>query len=158
MSETESVGGHDALLNTATLDGLEAQGDARAAWQAIAFCIEKDVPLPDWVTRYLAATAAALLNYHDGQHALNLKRALGFDRLNKPDAYQPTRDPEEVYERISTWLAAGEVKNISDGARQYHREVLGEIGAVETVRELFYRGQKLHPKARRPEERPKTRG
>src|SRR5690349_999108 len=109
MSDPESVGGNDALLNTATLDGLEEQGDDRAAWEAVAFCIEKGLPFPDWVTRYLATTAKALLDYHDGQHPLNLKRALGLDRLNTPEPYDPDRDPEAVHERITTWLATGEV-------------------------------------------------
>jgi hypothetical protein len=158
MSDPESVGGNGGLLNTAALDGLEAQGDARAAWEAVALCIEKGLPFPDWVTRYLATTAKALLDYHDGQHPLNLKRVLGLDRLNKPDAYDPDRDAEEVYERIATWIADGEVKNISEGARRYHREVLQEIGAVETVRELFYRGQNLHPMSRRAQKGTKPLG
>lgn len=147
MSDPESVGRNDALLNTIALDGLEEQGDARAAWQAVAFCIEKGLPFPEWVTRYLAATAANLLEHHDARHPLNLKRALGFDRLNRPDPYDPDRDPEQVYERIATWIADGEAKDITAGARRYHEDVLKGVGPLETVRGLFYKGQARHPMA-----------
>lgn len=148
MSGTESVGERDGLLNIAVLDGLEHQGDARAAWEAVAFCIEEGLPFPEWVTRHLAATAASLLDYlhnRDERHPMSLIQALGFDRLDKPDAYDPDRDPEFVYERITTWLATGEVKNISEGARRYHAEVLRGVGSPETVRELFYRRRKVTP-------------
>lgn len=148
MVDPESVGARDDFLNTATLDGLEEQGDARAAWQAVAFCIDNGLPFPDWVTRYVRTTAKNLLEHHDARHPLNLKRALGFDRSNTPEPYDHDRDPEVVYERIVTWRSLGEVKNISEGARRYYKEVLKETGSPETVRELFYRGQRLHPKAR----------
>lgn len=145
MSDPESVGGCDGFLNTAVLDGLEEQGDARAAWQAVAICIETGHPFPKWVMRYLATTAGALLDHldnRDERHPLNLVQALGFDRLKKPDSYDPDRDPEAVYERITTWRATGEVKNISEGARRYHAEVLRGVGSPETVRVLFHEGKR----------------
>lgn len=130
----------DRLLNNLTLDGLEDRGDARAAWQAVAFCIEKGLPFPDWVTRYLAATAASLLDHLDNidvRNPMRLKEVLGIDRLNRPDAYDFDRDPEVVYERIATWIALGEVKNVSKGAERYLAEVLNSVGsngpAVETA-------------------------
>jgi hypothetical protein len=147
MSDAESVGERDRLLNTAVLDGLEEQGDARAAWQAVAFCTEKGLPFPQWVTRYLAATAPRLLDHldnRDERHPMSLRYALGFDRLNEPDTYDHDRDPEVVFARITTWLTGGEVKNISEGARRYHSDVLRAAGSPETVRELFYRGRKRH--------------
>ena len=146
MSTTESVGGGDEFSNTVILDGLEAQGDARGTWAAVLFCIHKKLPFPEWVTLYLASTGANLLNHldnRDERHPLNLLRALGFDRLNKPDGYDYDRDPEAVFERITTWLVGGEVTTISVAARRYHAEVLNEIGSPETVRELFYRGRRL---------------
>ena len=73
---------------------------------------------------------------------MNLLKALGFDRLVKPDAYDPDRDPEFVYERITTWRATDEVKNISEGARRYHAEFLRGAGSPETVRVLFHEGKK----------------
>jgi hypothetical protein len=146
----------DSLLNNLTLDGLDGQGDARAAWQAVAFCIEKGLPFPDWVTRYLAATAANLtdhLDSRDERHPTKLIEALGFDSLSTPERYDPYRDPETVYERIVTWLETGEVKNVSKGAERYHKDVLRGVGEVGTVRGLFYKGQERHPLARRTEKR-----
>jgi hypothetical protein len=134
----------DKLANRIMLDALEERGDARAAWEAVAFCAEKNLPFPDWVTRYLAATAVALLdhlNNRDERHPAKLIRALAFDRLNRTDPYDPDRDPEAVHERITTWLAMGEVKNISEGARRYHAEVLRGVGSPETVRGLFHAGK-----------------
>lgn len=146
MRSAESVGGRDRPINTSLrLDGLEERGDARAAWQAVAFCVEKDLPFPQWLTRYLAATASSLLDHldnRDERHPMNLLKALGFDRLVKPDAYDPDRDPEFVYERITTWRATDEVKNISEGARRYHAEFLRGAGSPETVRVLFHEGKK----------------
>lgn len=137
----------DIQPNTLTLDGLEEQGDARAAWQAVAFCIEKGLPFPEWVTRYLAVTASRLLDHLDSRdvrHPMRLNEVLGFDCLNKPDDFDFDRDPEVVYERIATWIALGEVKNIAKGAERYLVEVLCGAGSPETVRGLFYKGRKLH--------------
>ena len=145
MCKTESVGGRDAFLNTVALDGLEAQGDARATWEAVAFCIEKRRPFPDWVRRYLASTAANLINHldnRDERHPINLVRALGFDQLKKPDGYDFDRDPEAVFEKITTWLTFGEVKNVSKGAERYHEDVLKRSGEIGTVRGLYYQGKK----------------
>jgi hypothetical protein len=145
MGDAESVGERDRLLNTAVLDGLEEQGDARAAWQAVAFCAENGLPLPEWVARYLAATAERLLDYldnRDERHPISLRYALDLDRLTQADRYDHDRDPDVVFERITTWLADGGVKNISEGARRYHADLLRGAGSPETVRELFYRGRK----------------
>jgi hypothetical protein len=135
----------DKLLNTITLDALEEQGDAAAAWQAVALCAQNNLPLPEWVTRYLAATATRLLDHldnRDERHPMNLARALGFDQLKRPAAYDYDRDPEIVFEQITEWLTGGEVESISEGARRYHADVLLGVGSPETVRGLFHEGRR----------------
>jgi hypothetical protein len=53
----KSVGPDDSFLNKVTLVGYKERGDARAAWGAIAFCINKGLDFPPWVMCYLAQTA-----------------------------------------------------------------------------------------------------
>jgi len=145
MADSESVGPKDGLLNSLALDGLEEQGDARAAWQAVSLCVENGLPFPGWVTRYLRRTATGLLDHldnRDERNPIRLVNVLGFDRLIKSARYDPDRDPDAVFERITTWRATGDVKTISDGARRYHAEVLKGIGSPETVRVLFHEGKK----------------
>ena len=131
----------DKLTNRMMLDALEEQGDARAAWEAIAFCAEKNLPFPDWVTRYLGATAAGLLDYLANRDKLPpdmLPQVLGFVGLAKraPPA-NPFHDPHEVYEEINSWLRGGEVRSIAEGARRYSDEILKGSHAPETVRSWY---------------------
>ena len=43
----------DQLATRIMLDALEEQGDARAAWEAVEYCLYKDVAFPEWAKRYL---------------------------------------------------------------------------------------------------------
>lgn len=79
----------------------------------------------------------------DERHPLRLWKVLGLDRETKREHYDRKRDPEEIYEVIKTWLTDGEVKGVTAGACRYHKEVLGEIGEPETVRGLYYVGEKI---------------
>lgn len=69
--------------------------------------------------------------------------ALAFDKLHTLDGYDRDRDPEEVFETITTWLTDKEAKNPSEGALRYHQERLKGIGSSETVRGLFYQGRRI---------------
>ena len=143
----KSVGPEDSDLNEYTLDGYEEQGDARAAWGAIGFCIKRDLKFPPWVLDYLSKTSVRIEEHlvnRDEQHYWRLWQALGLDKRNRDlDAgYDPKRNPEQVYELIADWIDAGECKNISKGALRYWSEVLGELGSPETVRGLFHEGRK----------------
>lgn len=138
MSEDESVEPMDKLANKIMLDKLEEQGDARSAWEAVAYCAEKGLPFPSWVTHYLAETAASLLDYlasRDEQPPKLLPGLLGFVGLKKrPPPTNPFHDPHEVYEEINSWLRGGEVRSIAAGAKRYSEEVLQGSHAPETVR------------------------
>lgn len=79
----------------------------------------------------------------DEQHPQRLWQALGLDQESKRQHYDLKRDPEQVYEVIETWRTDGDVKNVADGTRRYHEEVLGGIGAPETVRNYYYAGRKI---------------
>lgn len=128
----------DKLANRIMLDALEEQGDARAAWEAIAYCTANGVPLPDWVNSYLAGTAAGLLGYltnRDEQPPKVLPGLLGFIGLEKrPPPANPFHDPHEVYEEINCWVRQGKAKSVAHAAKLYSDEVLQGTHAPETVR------------------------
>ena len=113
----------DKLANRIMLDALGEQGDARAAWEAIAYCTANGVPLPDWVNSYLAGTAAGLLDYlanRDKVPPEALPQVLGFVGLAKrlPPA-NPFHDPHEVYEEINSWVRSGKCKSQSRAVSRY---------------------------------------
>lgn len=143
----ESVGPSGGFLNKVALDGYYESGDARAAWGAIGLCVERGLEFPPWVLTYLGETSAQIEDHlvnRDDRHPQRLWQALGLDNLVRdPDAgYDRKRDPEEVFEEITTWLTIGECKTVAEGATRYWREVLDEVGSPETARELFYRGRR----------------
>lgn len=128
----------DKLATRIMLDALEDQGDARAAWEAIAYCMANGVPLPDWVNSYLAGTAAGLIDYLANRDKLPpeaLPQLLGFIGLEKrrPPA-NPFHDPHEVYEEINSWVRSGKCKNVAAATKEYSERVLNGSHAPETVR------------------------
>jgi hypothetical protein len=135
----------DSVRDTLVLDSLESLRDARAAWDAVQYCIRRELPFPKWVLAYLSDTGAKLedfLDNRDEHGPTRLIYALGFDRLHTMESYDYDRDPEVIFETITTWITSGEVKNVAEGARRYVDEVLGGIGDPDTVRKAFYKGRK----------------
>ena len=94
------------------LDSYEGQG-ARGVWGAIAYCESARLPYPDWVWSYLIRVARAIENVSRQQSPWTLWQAMELYEERKPDAYDPLRDPEEVY------LISGEVRQVSEGVRRY---------------------------------------
>lgn len=143
MRETVTVS--DRQSDTFVFDSLESLGDARAAWDAVQYCIRREVPFPQWVLDYLAETGSRLDDYldnRDERSPTSLIYALGFDKLHTMETYDHDHDPEVVFETINTWIIDGEVKNKSEGARRYHAERWNGAGDPESVRKAFYRGKK----------------
>ena len=136
----------DQLATRIMLDALEEQGDARAAWEAVAYCLGRGIELPEWVKRYLGQTAVSLLDHLDNRdlrHPVQLARALGFDLLKKRLAHlDPDIDPVEVHREISAWIEQGQVRSIAEGARRYNAVILTGRYSPETIRGWFNEGRK----------------
>ena len=147
----------DRLTDTFVLDSLETLRDARAAWDAVQYCIRREIAFPKWVLDYLAKTGARLedfLDNRDEHGPTRLIYALGFDKLHKIENYDYERDPEVIFETITTWITHKEVKNVAEGARRYHAEQWHGVGDPDTVRKAFYVGKKRwkHPDPWEPEQ------
>ncbi len=147
MPKKKSVGAAGSIPNKITdevliLDSYEGQG-ARGVWGAIAYCESSRLPYPDWVRSYLIRVARAIENVSRQQSPWTLWQAMELYKERKPDAYEPLRDPEEVYLIIRDWHSSGEVRKVSEGVRRYMKERLkvGDKTPEATVRHWYYKGK-----------------
>lgn len=141
-----SVTMSDRLNDTYVLESLETLRDARAAWDAVQYCISREIAFPKWVIDYLAETGARLDDYLDNRDERSPTRliyALGFDKLHTMETYDHDHDPAVIFETINTWIMDGKVKNPTEGARRYHAEQWKGAGDPDSVRKAFYKGRDL---------------
>ena len=117
----------------------------RAAWRAIAVCIDRDIDFPDWVRSYLRTTADRTKQITENDRTPNRDDVTWAVDLGPGwKKYDPIRDPENVYCEIQQWIDAGKVNGPSEGARLYIKKVLKDRDAKEdTVRGWFKEGRKI---------------
>ena len=117
----------------------------RAAWKAVAVCIDKGLPFPNWARSYLRETSKRVAEITANDRAPDRDEkdwALNLGPGWK--AYNPDTDPETVYSQIQTWIDTGKVPSQSEGVRRYVVGVLKDPKMKdETVRHWFKEGRKI---------------
>lgn len=118
--------------------------DARAVWRAVAVCIDKGLPFPDWVRPYLRRTARRVEQITKGNRAPKRDEVVCAVDLSPKWAKvrDPLKDPENVYWQIQHRIDTGKVAGPTAGVRRYIEKVLKDPKAKdETVRDWFKKGR-----------------
>lgn len=134
---------HDEMHHYRADDLMHDMSYGLTAWRAVAFALERDLPLPDWVLRYLADCASgieqwAMLNGHPGE--LKDVLGLGGKRIHRDDS----SDPRWIYDAISQLRASNPKASIKSLVQMFLKE-FPDAGdqSEERIRQKYYQGKKL---------------
>ncbi|UWR21114.1 hypothetical protein [Sulfitobacter sp. S190] len=114
------------------------------AWRAIAFALEKDLALPNWVCQYLRNVAEgidhwAILN----EHPSALKDVLGLHGTRKYEQENETSDPRWIFATISRMKENDPSKSVTDLCGEYLKQYPKLSYSDEAIRQKYYEGRKL---------------
>ena len=132
----------DELELEAMENDLHEMSFGLIAWRAIAFALERDVPLPQWVRGYLRATAKGVDDWAAlGGHPGELKSILALDgkRIRRED----WNDPRWIYQAISQLREITPKATVLDLVQEYMKQYPEVSGNEEAVRQKYYQGKKL---------------
>jgi hypothetical protein len=140
LEEAADLGALEPPMSSDDATGAPPPGeqDGRAAWRAIAVCIERKLEFPDWALAYLKKTAKRVEQASDTDR---VKRVLD---LGAPlDDSELLKDPETVFWTIQMWMA---LRGLSQwqGCTEYIEKVLQDKKmSEETVRKWFRKGREI---------------
>lgn len=86
------------LIKTGHYEDQYRAGDSRAMWRAIQCCTKNDIPLPGWISDYLANAADELLNIDSPNKYFQSEvvRILGVKAKDFSDEHKNKRDNEII--------------------------------------------------------------
>jgi len=136
----------DELHLYSTLDETNFMSTGMTAWRAIAFALERDLDLPNWVKQYLSNVANGIEDWAAlSEHPSALKGILHLEgkRLQKDES----RDPRWVYEAICQMREGDPKASVASLVREFLKE-FPEAGdkPEERVRQKYYQGKRLAEK------------
>ena len=111
-------------------------------WRAIAFALERDMDLPDWVRHYLTATAKdiddwAMLNGHPSE----LKGILSLHGKRKHD--NNPNDPRWIFDAICELRGRDPKASVKSLVQECMKRFPHVGTEPEYVRQKYYQGKKL---------------
>lgn len=124
-------------LQTGHYEKQYKAGNSRAMWRAIKCCTEYKIPLPDWVSDYLANTANSFLEMDslDKYFQSEVVRILGIKAKDFSDEHKLNRNI-----KIMSFIMLHEAPTLED--KFYAAE--DEFGlSFSTIKNLYYKMMKL---------------
>lgn len=138
-----------------TLEGLrldyEATGNPLAAWDGYLFARANDLPLPDWILKYLDGTAKRLLRADNTKE--NLPWGFGFDTSGGPGPWRQYKGHlirRDAIAYVISRINAGDSRPVADICDDASKEIERRWGVEvgwETVSQWFYRNSEKWKKA-----------
>lgn len=132
----------DEMHLYSTLDETNFMSTGMTAWRAIAFALERDLDLPNWVKQYLSNVANGIEDWAAlNEHPSALKGILHLEGKRKDD--QNLTDPRWVYDAISQMKAQQPKSSIAWLADEYLKAHPDLSQSKEAIRQKYYEGKKL---------------
>lgn len=132
----------DEMHLYSTLDETNFMSTGMTAWRAIAFALERDLDLPNWVKQYLSNVASEIEDWAAlNEHPSALKGILHLDGKRKDD--QNLTDPRWVYDAITQMKEQQPKSSIATLASEYLKANPDLTQGAEAIRQKYYEGKKL---------------
>jgi hypothetical protein len=132
----------DEMHLYSTLDETNFMSTGMTAWRAIAFALERNLDLPNWVKQYLSNVANGIEDWAAlNEHPSALKGILHLEGKRKDD--QNLTDPRWVYGAISQMKTQQPKSSIAGLADEYLKAHPDLSQSKEAIRQKYYEGKKL---------------
>ncbi len=123
-------------------DDLNYVSQGLTAWRAIAFALERDLPLPLWVLQYLTTAAKGVEEWAmQNEHPAELKNVLGLH--GKRIHTNEQSDPRWIYDAICQMRENDPKATVRSLVQECIRQFPLVGHDEENVRQKYYQGKKL---------------